>query len=106
MATTAQIPHAAPGKICPLHRKDMSKVCHTCPWWCRIIGKNPQTEEMLDDWNCAIGLLPMLLVENAQVSRGTTVAMETFRNGVVQAVGVAVDSVNRRVIDESRHQLR
>jgi hypothetical protein len=93
------IPHANKGQVCPLHKKDVSTVCHKCPWWTLVRGKNPQTEEMIDDWRCAIGLLPMLLIENAQVSRGTTVAMETFRNGVVQAVGVAVDIANRRVSD-------
>jgi hypothetical protein len=94
----AQIPHAEKGQVCPLHKKDMSEVCHACPWWTRIVGKNPQSEEMIDDWRCSIAVLPMLLVENAMVSRGTTVAMETFRNGVIQAVGVAVDA-NRRMIN-------
>jgi hypothetical protein len=86
-----QIPHAEKGLLCPLHKKDMSSVCHKCPWWTRVIGKNPQSEEMIDNWQCAIALLPMLLVENAQISRGTTAAMETFRNGVVEAVGVIAD---------------
>lgn len=87
-----QIPHAEPGFICPLHKKDMSEVCHKCPWWTRLIGKNPQSEEMIDNWQCAIAMLPLLLVENAQVSRGTTAAMETFRNGVVEAVSVITDN--------------
>lgn len=98
-----QIPHAMSGQICPLHRKDTSKVCHACPWWTRVMGKNPQTEEMIDNWQCAIGLLPMLLVENAQVSRQTSAAVETFRNGVVQsvfqAVGAAAETAQRRLID-------
>lgn len=90
------IPHALPGPICPLHRKDVSKVCHTCPWFTRIMGKNPQSEEMVDNWHCAIAVLPMLLVENAQVSRGTTVALEGLRNGVISGVAQAV---HRRMID-------
>ena len=96
-----QIPHAEPGTICPLWKKDMSKVCHTCPWWTLIRGKNPQSEEMIDDWRCAIALLPVLLIENAQQSRGTTAAVETFRNGVVQAV---VESVFQaaNAIDQGR----
>lgn len=98
----AQIPHAEPGVVCPLHQKDVSEVCHKCPWWCRMIGKNPQSEEMIDDWRCAVAMLPMLLVENAQVNRGTSAAMESFRNGVIQAVGVAVDTANRRAISNAR----
>jgi hypothetical protein len=96
-----KIPHADEGAICPLHKVDTSEVCHKCPWWCRVVGKNPQSEEMIDDWRCAVALLPMLLVENAQVTRGTTVAMETFRNSVVAGVAQAVDAASRqgRLID-------
>ncbi|MBR0879604.1 hypothetical protein ACVMGC_001002 [Bradyrhizobium barranii subsp. barranii] len=100
----AQIPHAEQGTICPLHKVDVSKVCHKCPWWCRVIGKNPQSEEMIDNWQCAITLLPMLLIENAQVSRGTAAAVETFRNGMISGVIEAVDAAangvaNRRLTD-------
>lgn len=96
-----KIPHADEGGICPLHKQDMSEVCHKCPWWTMVRGKNPQSEEMIDDWRCAVALLPMLLVENAQVSRGTTVAMELFRNsmveGVVKAVSTAADNAGRLI---------
>jgi hypothetical protein len=96
-----QIPHAEKGTICPLHKKDTSTVCHKCPWWTRVIGKNPQSEEMIDDWRCAVAMLPMLLIENAQVSRGSTVAMESFRNEVVSGVAAAItmNSEQRRLIN-------
>jgi hypothetical protein len=95
-----KIPHADEGAICPLHRVDMSEVCHKCPWWTRIVGKNPQSEEMLDDWRCAVALLPMLLIENAQMQRQTGAAMETFRNDVVKSVITAVQiAADGRVIN-------
>jgi hypothetical protein len=100
-----QVPHADEGLICPLHREDMSKVCHKCPLWTRVIGKNPQSEEMIDNWNCAIALLPMLLIENAQMSRQTGAAVETLRNGVVEGVvesvfkAVGAAAGQRRMID-------
>jgi hypothetical protein len=81
-----QIPHADKGSICPLHRVDMSKVCHRCPWWTRVVGKNPQSEEMIDRWQCAIAWLPILLIENSQQQHQTKAAVETFRNNVVEAV--------------------
>jgi hypothetical protein len=77
----------------------MSEVCHKCPWWTLVRGKNPQSEEMIDDWRCAIALLPMLLIENAQMTRQGTAAMETFRNGVVAGIIQAVDSAERRLTD-------
>lgn len=86
----SQIPHADEGAICPLHKEDMSKVCHKCPWWTLVRGKHPQTEQMIDEWRCAIALLPVLLIENAQVSRQTNAAVETFRNGVIQGVTESV----------------
>jgi hypothetical protein len=101
-----QIPHADEGAICPLHKLDMSKVCHTCPWWTLVRGKNPQSEEMIDDWRCAVALLPMLLIENAQMSRQTGAAMESFRNDVVKTVVSSIGAVTNlaqgKLIDSSR----
>jgi hypothetical protein len=95
-----QIPHAIEGQVCPLHKQDVSEVCHKCPWWTRIIGKHPQSEEMIDNWHCAIAVLPMLLVENAQVNRGTVAAVESMRNGVIEsaneAIGVALQMASGR----------
>jgi hypothetical protein len=78
----------------------VSEVCHKCPWFTRIVGKNPQSEEMVDNWHCAIAVLPMLLVENAQVGRQTGAAVETMRNDVVQsateAISVAIQMSSAR----------
>ena len=79
-----QIPHADEGRDCPLHKVDMSKVCHRCPLWVLIRGKHPQTNEELDHWNCSLAWLPVLLIENSQQQRGTAAAVESFRNEVVK----------------------
>lgn len=99
-----QIPRAEQGFVCPLHKKDMSLVCHKCPWWTRVVGKHPQSEEMLDDWRCAVALLPMLLIENAQMGRQTGAAVESFRNDLIDAVqrvrrinGGSHDDVGNRI---------
>lgn len=100
-----KIPHADEGAICPLHKKDTSEVCHKCPWWSRVVGKNPQSEEMIDDWRCAVALLPMLLIENAQQTRQAGAAVESLRNGVVRGVADAVARANSngRMIDARNH---
>ncbi|MBO4228384.1 hypothetical protein [Bradyrhizobium neotropicale] len=103
-----KIPHADEGTICPLHKVDCSTVCHKCPWWTLIRGKNPQSEEMIDDWRCAVAMLPMLLIENAQQSRQTGAAVESFRNGVVEGVMTAVSMAanqHGRLLD-ARHNTR
>jgi hypothetical protein len=94
-----KIPNGDKDVICPLHKKSMAEVCATCPWWTRIIGKNPQSEELIDDWRCAIALLPMLLIEGAQQTRQAGAAVETLRNelvvGVTEAVNAAANSTIR-----------
>jgi hypothetical protein len=85
-----KIPHADEGAICPLHKVDTSEVCHKCPWWTRIVGKNPQSEELIDDWRCAIAMLPTLLIENAQQTRQLGAATESMRNEVIAGVTGAI----------------
>jgi succinyl-CoA synthetase beta subunit len=78
-----KIPHADEGRVCPLHKAEMSAVCHKCPLWVQLRGTNSNTGQEIDDWNCSLAWLPMLLVENAQQSRQTGAAVETFRNVMV-----------------------
>lgn len=81
----ALVPQAPKGRDCPLHRCDVSKVCHKCPWWIQLRGKDPQTGADLDDWNCSVALLPVLLIENAKTTRSVAAATETFRNEMATA---------------------
>ena len=51
----------------------------------KINGKNPNTGKDTEEWGCAMAWLPILLVENAQQSRSTGAAVESFRNEMVEA---------------------
>jgi len=79
-----QVPRGPKGYTCPLHKKDMSKVCHECPWWTMIRGSNPQTGDPADKWDCAIALLPMLAIETTKTVRGVQAATESSRNEIVK----------------------
>jgi hypothetical protein len=79
-----QIPHGPENLICPLHRKAMAKVCHVCPMWIQVRGKDPQSNAEVDHWNCSLAWLPMLMIENSQMQRQTGAAVESFRNEVVR----------------------
>ena len=79
-----QIPRAEKGKVCPFNQKDMSTVCHKCPLWTKLMGKDPQTGEPRDEWGCAFTWLPILLIENSRESRQTGAAVESFRNEMVK----------------------
>ena len=66
------------GHYCPLLKKDCIE--NKCEWFCQVRGFNPNTGEPLDQWHCAINLLPFLLIENSQQQRSTSAAVESLRN--------------------------
>lgn len=69
---------------CPL---DSFNPCREleCAWFMKISGKNPNDGKDIEEWGCAMSWLPILLVENAQQSRSTGAAVESFRNEMVVA---------------------
>lgn len=71
-------------KVCPFHKKWMSKVCLSCPLWVNLKGRNPQSGEIVDKWGCSFSFMPLLMVENSQQSRQTAAAVESFRNLVME----------------------
>jgi hypothetical protein len=77
------------GEFCPLVQGDCKKT--ECAWFGNIRGLNPNTGEEVDDWNCAIVMLPMLLIENSQQSRQTGAAVESFRNEMVKTNNASVE---------------
>ncbi len=72
---------------CPLGKKCeeiKSNRVHRCRWYVQLKGKHPQSEEIIDEWNCALSWLPILMIENAQTNRGQTQALESFRNETIR----------------------
>lgn len=51
----------------------------------KLQGTNPNTGEPTEEWGCAMAWMPILLIENAQQSRSTGAAVESFRNEMVKA---------------------
>ena len=68
--------------ICPLIRK--ACIESRCRFWTRVSGANPQTGVLIDQYDCAVAWLPILLVENSRRATGTTAAVESLRNEVTQ----------------------
>jgi hypothetical protein len=68
---------------CPL---DGFKPCRQleCAWFMQIRGTNPNSGEPVDEWGCSMAWLPMLMIENSQQQRGTSAAVESFRNEMVK----------------------
>ncbi len=68
---------------CPLIQKKCKE--HKCKFYIQVMGKNPQTGQDVNEWNCAVTWLPMLLIEGSQQTRQTGAAIESFRNEMVEA---------------------
>jgi len=71
------------GTFCPLLKKDC--VGLQCAWFTRIQGIDMNTGNQVDDYQCAIAWMPMLLIENSGQQRQTGAAVESFRNEMVKS---------------------
>lgn len=71
------------GNFCPLIKKDCVEL--KCAWFTRIQGYDMNTGAQVDEYQCAVTLMPMLLVENSGQQRQTGAAVESFRNEMVKA---------------------
>lgn len=56
-----------------------------CAWFTKVEGYDINTGNRVDEWNCAMSWLPMLLIENSGMQRQTGAAVESFRNEMVKA---------------------
>lgn len=80
---------------CPLNNFEPCKKLD-CAWFIQIRGMDPNTGEDVDNWGCSMAWLPKLMIENAQQSRQTGAAVESFRNEMVKA-----NELNRDLLLES-----
>ena len=80
---------------CPLNNFEPCKKLD-CAWFIQIRGMDPNTGEEIDDWGCSMAWLPKLMIENAQQSRQTGAAVESFRNEMIKA-----NELNRDLLLES-----
>jgi hypothetical protein len=71
------------GSLCPLLKKNCVKL--ECAWFFKLRGTNPNTGELIDEYDCAVKWLPILLIENSQQTRQAGAAIESFRNEMVKA---------------------
>ncbi len=58
-----------------------------CRWWQHLAGKDPQSEKMVDQYDCAIAWMPVVTIEGAQMSRQTAASVDKVSNGVDEVRG-------------------
>ncbi len=76
---------------------------HRCAWYTNIKGKDPQSEEIIDKWECAIAFMPMLQIEMAQTNRGQTNALCSFRDEMIKTneQALAIQSAKLMIGEQS-----
>ncbi len=53
-----------------------------CRWWQHLAGKDPQSEKIIDQFDCAIAWLPTVGIEGAQMSRQTGASVDKVANEI------------------------
>lgn len=69
---------------CPLNNFKPCKK-FDCGWFIQIRGKHPQTGEDIDEYGCAMAMMPLLMIENSRQTSQAGAAIESFRNEMVKA---------------------
>lgn len=80
-----------PGNFCPLLKKDCIQM--QCNWFIQVRGTDTNTGKEVDEWGCSIAWLPHLLIENANQSRQTGAATESFRNEFVKSTQATINTM-------------
>ena len=70
------------GTFCPLIKKDCIQM--QCSWFTQLRGTHPQTGKEIDEWSCAVAVMPMLQIEVAKQARSGAAATDSFRNEMVK----------------------
>lgn len=60
------------------------KIKAKCRWWERLAGKDPQSETIVDQWDCAVAWLPITSIEGAQMTRQATASIDKLSNQVAE----------------------
>lgn len=93
-------------KQCPIIKAECLE--HGCEFYTHLIGQNPQTGTQEDRWGCAVNFLPILLIENAQMTRQTTAAMDKTATEVRKHHATFFNALNpdakQRLLDAENQQ--
>lgn len=51
-----------------------------CRWWTQVAGKDPQSEKIIDHFDCSMAWMPVVGLEQSQMTRHNTATIQEFRN--------------------------
>ena len=71
-----------------------------CGWFIQVRGRHPQTGEEIDEYGCAMAMMPMLMIENSRQTSQAGSAIESFRNEMVKqnmtTMATLVEGMNKQ----------
>lgn len=89
--------------ICPLLKKPCIE--HQCEWYITVRGYDVNTGKDVDNAQCVISVLPMLLIENSAQQRSTASAVESLRNDAISKSDITNKLLANVVIGASVSEL-
>lgn len=75
---------------------------YRCRWFVKLRGKDPQSEQEIDEFRCSMEWAPLLAVEHSLFERQTGAAVESLRNNVTkqnQQLHVALTKKDIKLIE-------
>lgn len=85
---------------CPLWRAPCKE--HGCRWWMRISGTSANTGLPIDRFECAIAILPELMLENTQQARQAGASFDKMSTEL-NRFRASMESFNTLALDQNGH---
>lgn len=73
-------------------------VIYRCRWFVKMRGKDPQTDQEVDEFRCSMEWAPVLMVEHSMYQRQTGAAVESMRNTISGGVGILANEMHKAAI--------
>lgn len=99
-----------PDKDIKCHETGFAKSCfecvvdHKCRKWVHFLGKNPQTGDDVDVWDCRDHVEHFFWIEAARVQRATTASVDALRKEVAESNDQGMGGVLARINAQMQHE--
>ena len=64
-----------------------------CRQWVHLYGKDPQSDKILDQWDCSFSWLPVTTIEGSQMTRQLTATLDAHRSEMQNNFGQVAKAV-------------
>lgn len=89
--------------ICPLLKKPCLE--HECAWWTTVRGYDINTGKEIDNQQCVVSTIPLLMIENSAQQRSTASAVESLRNETIDRTDITNKLLANVIVSASVSEL-